>query len=200
MDGEPLQEGATVTILAPESDETFELTPDDEAKLLESIAEADRGETVSAKPLVRDLEPPNLTISRGTDFGESDDVVLAQDVQPAVGVGQRSLANTSVPPQRAARREVECRENGITEAVQHTVDEHDAAVVILHVAREVDLAGAEGAVLRLQRHQPAAGAVRRGVEHLVLRDHRRRDVGGAVRGRRIAPHHLAVSGADADRR
>ena len=57
VDGEPLQEGATVTILAPESDETFELTPDDEAKLLESIAEADRGETVSAESLVRNLDP-----------------------------------------------------------------------------------------------------------------------------------------------
>ena len=56
VEGEPLEEGATVTILARESDETFELTPDEEAKLLESLAEADRGETVSAEALVRSLD------------------------------------------------------------------------------------------------------------------------------------------------
>ena len=55
VEGEPLEEGSTVTILCRESDESFELTPSEEAKLLESLAEADRGETVSAKSLVRDL-------------------------------------------------------------------------------------------------------------------------------------------------
>ena len=56
VEGEPLEEGATVTVLARESDETFELSPAEEAELLGSIAEAERGETVSASSLVRDLD------------------------------------------------------------------------------------------------------------------------------------------------
>ncbi len=56
IEGEPLEDGTTVTILARDSDETFELSPDDEAKLLASIAEAEQGETVSAISLVRDLD------------------------------------------------------------------------------------------------------------------------------------------------
>ena len=37
-----------MTVLAPEGDETFELLPEEEAKLLAAIAEAERGETTSA--------------------------------------------------------------------------------------------------------------------------------------------------------
>lgn len=48
VDGETLDEGTVVTVLAPEHDETFELSADDEAALLASIAEADRGEVVPA--------------------------------------------------------------------------------------------------------------------------------------------------------
>lgn len=48
IEGEPLPEGAIVTVLAREGEETFELGPVDEAELLESIAEADRGELISA--------------------------------------------------------------------------------------------------------------------------------------------------------
>jgi hypothetical protein len=46
VEGEPLPEGAVVTILVREADETFEVPPELEAELLESIAEADHGETV----------------------------------------------------------------------------------------------------------------------------------------------------------
>ena len=56
IEGEPLEDGTTVTILARDSDETFALSPDEEAKLLASIAEAEQGETVSASSLVRDLD------------------------------------------------------------------------------------------------------------------------------------------------
>lgn len=48
VEGEPLDEGAVVTIVAPEDDETFELSATDEAALLESIAQADRGDVVPA--------------------------------------------------------------------------------------------------------------------------------------------------------
>lgn len=55
VDGDPLPEGATVAILSREADESFEVPPELEAELLESIAEADRGETVSADELLRRL-------------------------------------------------------------------------------------------------------------------------------------------------
>ena len=55
VDGDPLPEGAIVTILARESDETFEVPPEVEADLSESIAQAERGETISAEEVLRRL-------------------------------------------------------------------------------------------------------------------------------------------------
>lgn len=55
VEGEPLPEGAVVTILAREADETFEVPLELEAELSESIAEADRGETLSADELIERL-------------------------------------------------------------------------------------------------------------------------------------------------
>jgi hypothetical protein len=52
VEGDPLPEGAVVTILTREVDETFEVPPELEAELQESIAEADRGETISAEELL----------------------------------------------------------------------------------------------------------------------------------------------------
>ena len=47
VEGEPLKEGSTVTILFPE-ERTFQLNDADEAALLAAIAEADRGEALGA--------------------------------------------------------------------------------------------------------------------------------------------------------
>ena len=58
VDVKSLPEGATVTVLAPEGDETFELGPADEAKLLAAIAEADRGETTSASQVLEKIRRP----------------------------------------------------------------------------------------------------------------------------------------------
>jgi hypothetical protein len=55
VEGDPLPEGAVVTILAREADETFEVPPELEAELLESIAQAERGETISAEELLKRL-------------------------------------------------------------------------------------------------------------------------------------------------
>jgi hypothetical protein len=55
VEGDPLPEGAVVTILAREADETFDVPADLEAELLEAIAEADRGETISAEELLERL-------------------------------------------------------------------------------------------------------------------------------------------------
>jgi len=42
-------------MIARDSDETFEVPPELEAELLESIAQADRGETISADELLKRL-------------------------------------------------------------------------------------------------------------------------------------------------
>jgi hypothetical protein len=55
VDAQSLPEGAIVTVLAPEGDETFELLPEEEAKLLSAIAEAVRGETTSAAYVLEQL-------------------------------------------------------------------------------------------------------------------------------------------------
>ena len=57
VEGPPLEEGATVTVLAREDAETFELGPAEEAALLASIAEADRGELVEGVEVLAKLSP-----------------------------------------------------------------------------------------------------------------------------------------------
>ena len=52
VEGDPLPEGAVVTILARETHETFEVPSELEAELDESIAEAARGETISADVII----------------------------------------------------------------------------------------------------------------------------------------------------
>lgn len=54
VEGEALNEGASVTVL--EIDEaTFTLNEQDEAALLEAIAEADRGDLFDADDVLKDL-------------------------------------------------------------------------------------------------------------------------------------------------
>lgn len=53
VEGEPLPDGAVVTVLAREGDETFELDATAEAELLLSLAEADRGELIPAEDVLR---------------------------------------------------------------------------------------------------------------------------------------------------
>ena len=54
LDGE-LPEGASVTVLARDGDETFEADPDTEKMLLEAIARCDRGETIPMAQLLGEL-------------------------------------------------------------------------------------------------------------------------------------------------
>ena len=57
LDGGSLPEGAIVTVLTNEGDETFELGPEQEAQLLAAIGEADRGEVISASQLFQQIRP-----------------------------------------------------------------------------------------------------------------------------------------------
>jgi hypothetical protein len=50
--GETLTEGSTVTVVLRDDEEAFELTPEEEAELLESIAAIERGEFVSGEELL----------------------------------------------------------------------------------------------------------------------------------------------------
>lgn len=55
IDTKALPEGTTVTVLAHEGDETFELSPGQEADLLAAIAEAERGEFVNAAEVLQQI-------------------------------------------------------------------------------------------------------------------------------------------------
>jgi len=55
VDGAPLEEGESVTVLARDAENGYTLSPEDEAELLLSIAEADRGETISAGEVLEKL-------------------------------------------------------------------------------------------------------------------------------------------------
>ena len=55
VEGASLPDGTVVTILAREMDKTFDVPPELEAELLASIAQADRGETISAAELLERL-------------------------------------------------------------------------------------------------------------------------------------------------
>jgi hypothetical protein len=55
VEGDALPEGASVTVLAPEDDETFELGPEEEAALRAAMAEGDRGEVIGADEVLRGL-------------------------------------------------------------------------------------------------------------------------------------------------
>ena len=53
VEGEQLPDGAVVTVLARDPDESFELDAAAEAELLLSLAEADRGELIPAEDVLR---------------------------------------------------------------------------------------------------------------------------------------------------
>ena len=54
LDG-ALPEGASVTVLAREGDETFEADPDTERMLLDAMAQCERGETIPLTQLLSEL-------------------------------------------------------------------------------------------------------------------------------------------------
>jgi hypothetical protein len=52
-DGVTLPEGTTVTVIAGEAEDPFELTAAEEAEFSEAIAEAERGDVITAAELLR---------------------------------------------------------------------------------------------------------------------------------------------------
>ena len=55
IDSNDLPDGTTVTLLAHEGDETFELNSEQETQLLKAIAEAERGELIQASELLEKI-------------------------------------------------------------------------------------------------------------------------------------------------
>ena len=55
IDSKDLPDGTTVTLLVHEGDETFELDASQESELLAAIAEADRGELLSATEVLKQI-------------------------------------------------------------------------------------------------------------------------------------------------
>jgi len=55
VEGEPLEEGTKVTVVLREDEELFELTPEEEAELLASIAEIERGDYITGEELLERL-------------------------------------------------------------------------------------------------------------------------------------------------
>jgi len=55
VEGEPLEEGSIVTVLAPEQGETFLLDSEAEASLLAAMAEGDRNEVMTGEQLIHKL-------------------------------------------------------------------------------------------------------------------------------------------------
>jgi len=55
VEGETLAEGTKVTVVVREDEEFFELTPEEEAELLASIAEIERGEYITGEELLERL-------------------------------------------------------------------------------------------------------------------------------------------------
>ena len=53
--GAELPEGAAVTVLLTEGDETFEVDEETEQMLLQSIAQCDRGQTVPFESVIEEL-------------------------------------------------------------------------------------------------------------------------------------------------
>ena len=56
VEGLDLPDGETVVVLTREAEGTVELSQEEESELLEAIAEADRGETISAEELFARLD------------------------------------------------------------------------------------------------------------------------------------------------
>jgi hypothetical protein len=59
VEGNPFAEGEKVTVLGDEGNESFRLSPAEKKQLMESIAQADRGEFVDADDLLAELDESN---------------------------------------------------------------------------------------------------------------------------------------------
>src|SRR5258708_6065578 len=62
VEGERLTEGEHVTVLRREGNETFQVSPEEKRILLDSIAQADRGEFVDVNELLNEIDALNSAV------------------------------------------------------------------------------------------------------------------------------------------
>src|SRR5262245_52679375 len=74
---------------------------------------SDDGMTPCGRPLRRNGETSAFAISRRVRFGEPDDAILAEEIQPLVGEDERALPHAPIAPCQPARVEVQCREDAV---------------------------------------------------------------------------------------
>src|SRR5262249_45199137 len=125
--------------------------------------------------------------------------LLAVAIQLVLGAGQAALAELALlGPNNLARLEILANPAlAIGIAVDVSLVEHHAAVVVDHVRVGVDFLGLE-AVRAIAREldQVTAGAVAGGDVDVALMEDRRRDDGRAEVALLVAPQQLAVLGSD----
>jgi hypothetical protein len=56
VDGEPLRDGSKVTVIAQDDEAAFELSPAQEAEILEAISEIEQGKGIDEHKFLQDLE------------------------------------------------------------------------------------------------------------------------------------------------
>ncbi|HEY7700537.1 MAG TPA: hypothetical protein VIE88_19065 [Vicinamibacteria bacterium] len=56
VDGEPLADGSKVTVIAPDDEETFELSPQQETEILIAISEIEQGKGIDGRRFLEELE------------------------------------------------------------------------------------------------------------------------------------------------
>lgn len=63
VEGAAVVEAAAVTVLVREGDETFEVSPEQEAELLLAIGKADRGATITGDQIIRNRRDGSHEVS-----------------------------------------------------------------------------------------------------------------------------------------
>ena len=56
VEGDPLADGSKVTVIAPDDEETFALSPQQESEILLAISELEQGKGIDARRLLKELE------------------------------------------------------------------------------------------------------------------------------------------------
>ena len=56
VEGEPLTDGSKVTVIAREDEETFRLSPEQEAEILGAISEIEQGKGIDGRRFLEELE------------------------------------------------------------------------------------------------------------------------------------------------
>src|SRR5215831_3922419 len=97
-----------------------------------------------------------------------------------IGVNQRSLSHAAVLPEQLAIVEAHGGENRAGKTVQRVTYQDRTAMVILHVAVEIDLLGRHAGPVRLQFQKGATRTIVGGQKYAVVPNDWCGNVGGTV--------------------